>query len=64
MKKIFVASALAMATLTVSPILSAPAFAQAKGVGVADVRVAAARSNAFQTASKQVETTYKAQIDQ
>ncbi|WP_447756324.1 OmpH family outer membrane protein [Sphingopyxis fribergensis] len=64
MKKILVASALAVATLSVSPIMSAPAFAQAKGVGVADVRVAAARSNAFQTASTQIETTYKAQIDQ
>ncbi|MDK2759751.1 MAG: OmpH family outer membrane protein [Sphingopyxis sp.] len=64
MKKIFVASALAIATLSVSPLIAAPAIAQAKGVGVADVRIAAARSNAFQTASKQVETTYKAQIDQ
>lgn len=64
MKKILAASALAIATLSVSPLLSAPAIAQAKGVAVADVRVAAARSNAFQTASKQIETTYKAQIDQ
>ncbi len=64
MKTILVASALAMATLSVSPILSAPAIAQAKGVGVADVRVAAARSNAFTVASGQIETTYKAQIDQ
>ena len=64
MKKLLVASALAMATLSVSPILSAPAIAQAKGVAVADVRIAAARSNAFQTASTQIETTYKAQIDQ
>ena len=64
MKKIFAASALAIAALSVSPILSAPAIAQAKGVGVADVRVAAARSNAFRTASQQIETTYKAQIDQ
>ncbi|HWV60481.1 MAG TPA: OmpH family outer membrane protein [Sphingopyxis sp.] len=64
MKKIFAASALAIAALSVSPILSAPALAQAKGVGVADVRIAAARSTAFQTASKQIETTYKAQIDQ
>lgn len=64
MKKLLVASALAMTTLSVSPILSAPAIAQAKGVGVADVRIAAARSNAFQTASTQIETTYKAQIDQ
>lgn len=64
MKKILVASALAIATMSVSPILAAPAFAQAKGVGVADVRVAAARSTAFSVASQQIETTYKAQIDQ
>src|SRR3546814_3326322 len=64
MKKILAASALAIAALSVSPMMSAPALAQAKGVCVADVRVAAARSNAFQTASKQIETTYKAQIDQ
>ncbi len=64
MKKLLAASALAIAALSVSPILSAPAVAQAKGVAVADVRVAAARSNAFRTASQQIETTYKAQIDQ
>lgn len=64
MKKILVASALAIATLSVSPMIAAPAFAQAKGVAVADVRVAAARSNAFTVASQQIETTYKAQIDQ
>jgi Skp family chaperone for outer membrane proteins len=64
MKKICVASALAFATLSVSPIMSAPAFAQAKAIAVADVRVAAARSAAFTTASQQIETTYKAQIDQ
>ncbi|WP_033075378.1 OmpH family outer membrane protein [Sphingopyxis sp. MWB1] len=64
MKKLLAASAMAIATLTVSPILSAPAIAQAKSVAVADVRAAAARSNAFTTASQQIETTYKAQIDQ
>ncbi|MDZ3832943.1 MAG: OmpH family outer membrane protein [Sphingopyxis sp.] len=64
MKKILAASALAMAALSVSPLMSAPAVAQAKAVGVADVRVAAARSNAFTVASQQIETTYKAQIDQ
>ncbi|WP_447764097.1 OmpH family outer membrane protein [Sphingopyxis panaciterrae] len=64
MKKIFVASALAFATLSVSPIVSAPAFAQAKAVAVADVRAAAARSTAFTTASQQIETTYKSIIDQ
>ncbi|WP_432767893.1 MAG: OmpH family outer membrane protein [Sphingopyxis sp.] len=64
MKKILVASALAVAALSASPILSAPALAQARAIAVADVRVAAARSNAFTTASQQIETTYKAQIDQ
>jgi len=64
MKKILVASALAIATLSVSPMVTAPAFAQAKGIAVADVRLAAARSQAFTIASQQIETTYKAQIDQ
>jgi len=64
MKKILTASALAIATLSVSPIMAVPAVAQAKAVAVADVRVAAARSNAFTVASQQIETTYKAQIDQ
>lgn len=64
MKKILTASALAIAALSASPLLSAPAAAQAKAVAVADVRAAAARSNAFTVASQQIETTYKAQIDQ
>src|SRR3546814_4967866 len=64
MKKIFGASALAIASLSVSPIGAVPAAAQAKAVAVADVRLAAARSNAFTTASQQIQTTYKAQIDQ
>ena len=64
MKNILTASALAVATLSVSPIMAVPAAAQAKAVAVADVRVAAARSNAFTVASQQIETTYKAQIDQ
>ena len=64
MKKIFTASALAIAALSVSPIVAAPAAAQAKAVAVADLRVAAARSNAFTVASQQIQTTYKAQIDQ
>ena len=64
MKKILIASAMAVATLSVSPIMAVPAAAQAKAVAVADVRVAAARSNAFTVASQQIETTYKQQIDQ
>ena len=64
MKNILIVSALTVATLSVSPIMAVPAAAQAKAVAVADVRVAAARSNAFTVASQQIETTYKAQIDQ
>lgn len=64
MKKILVASALAVASLSVSPMLAVPAAAQAKAVAVADVRVAAGRSNAFTVASQQIETTHKATIDQ
>ncbi|MBA4747530.1 MAG: OmpH family outer membrane protein [Sphingopyxis sp.] len=64
MKKLFAATALAAATLTVAPLFAVPAAAQSKtGIAVADVRVAAARSNAFTTAAQQIETTYKAQID-
>lgn len=64
MKKIFLASAMAMATLSVSPMLAVPAAAQAKAVAVADVSGAAARSNAFTVASQQIQTTHKATIDQ
>lgn len=64
MKKIFTASALAIAALSVSPMVAAPAAAQAKSVALADVRAAAAKSNAFTVATQQIETTYKAQIDQ
>lgn len=64
MKKILVASALAIASVSVSPMFAAPAAAQARSIAVADVRVAAARSNAFTVASQQIESTYKAQIDQ
>lgn len=64
MKKIFAASALAIAGLSVSPMFAAPAAAQARAVAVADVRASLARSNAFTVASQQIETTYKATIDQ
>lgn len=64
MKKILTASALAIAALSVSPMFAAPAAAQARAVAVADVRAAAAKSNAFTVASQQIQTTYKAQIDQ
>lgn len=64
MKKLLVASAMAIATLSVSPMLAAPAAAQAKAVAVADVNAAVARSNAFTVATQQIQTTYKATIDQ
>lgn len=61
MKKLMFAAALAAASMVPA---ASPAFAQAKGVAVADMRVAAARSNAFTTAATQIETYYKVQIDQ
>lgn len=64
MKKLLAASALAVATFAVSPMLAAPAMAQSKtGIAVADARVAMVKSAAFTTASQQIEVTYKAQID-
>ena len=65
MKKILVASALAVAAVSVSPMIAAPAAAQStKGSAVADLEAAVAQSNAFKTALTQIGTTYKAQIDQ
>lgn len=64
MKKLLAATALAVVSLSVSPLVAAPAAAQSKtGIAVADVRVAAAKSTAFTTAMQQIEVTYKAQID-
>lgn len=64
MKNILKAAALAVAAISVAPIASAPAFAQSKaGIGVADVRLAMGRSNAYSVALQQIDTTYKAQID-
>src|SRR3546814_13441374 len=45
-------------------MISGQAGAQARSVAVAEVLAAAAQSNAFKTASQQIQTTYKAQIDQ
>lgn len=65
MKKIFAASALAIAALSVSPQFAAPAAAQSRtGIAVADLDGAVRRSNAMVTAGQQIQTTYKAQIDQ
>lgn len=65
MKNIFVASALAIATLSVSPVFAEPAAAQSRtGIAVADLERAIRVSTAMTTAGQQVQTTYKAQIDQ
>ena len=64
MKKILVASALALAGASVSPMMAAPVLAQAKSVAVADVEAAVRESSAMTTAGQQIQTTYKAQIDQ
>lgn len=56
--------------LLAGSILAAPlavatnAFAQAKSIAVVDQERAIGESNAFKTAMTQVQTTYKAQIDQ
>lgn len=64
MKKLLAATAMAVVTLSASPMLASPAVAQSKsGIAVGDVRVAAAKSSAFSTAMSQIEVTYKAQID-
>lgn len=59
--KAALAACMSVSTLAVA----APAFAQAiPGLGVVDLQEAVRRSNAFTAASQQIQTTYKAQIDQ
>lgn len=49
----------------VSPMVAAPAYAQAvKGIGVVDINNVVANSAAFKTAEQQRPVTYKAQFDQ
>lgn len=55
-------AALGLTAVAVLP--ATPAMAQAKGVAVASVDAAVARSAAFTNAMKSIETTYKAQLDQ
>ncbi|MEZ0498350.1 OmpH family outer membrane protein [Sphingomonas sp. IW22] len=58
MTKFLIAAALA-------PIaLATPAVAQVNGIAVADPENAVLQSNAWKTAVSQIQTTYKAQIDQ
>ncbi|MBR0551578.1 OmpH family outer membrane protein [Stakelama marina] len=56
---------LLFAAAALAPIAAAaPAQAQVAGVAVADPQQAIQDSNAWKTASAQIQTTYKAQIDQ
>lgn len=64
MKTIFKAAALAFAPMTAIALTSAPALAQSKtGIAVVDLQRAVATSSAYSTARTQIQTTYKAQID-
>lgn len=64
MRNTFKTLALAL-PLGAAMMAAAPASAQSKlGIAVADVERAVATSNAFTVARTQMETTYKAQIDQ
>ncbi len=65
MRSTLVKLALAIAPMTAAPFLATPAIAQSKlGVAVADVAGAMRQSNAYKLAQTQMETTYKANIDQ
>lgn len=64
--KTFLNSAALAAALVAAPALLAPAQAQVaagQGTAVVDLEGAVARSAAFQAASRQIQTTYKTQID-
>ncbi len=64
MNMILKASALALAPMTAIALASTPAVAQSKtGIAVVDVQRAVAQSSAYTTARSQIQTTYKAQID-
>lgn len=53
-----------LAAVAAVPATMAPASAQVAGIAVADTNAAIAQSNAWKAAAGQIETTYKAQIDQ
>jgi Skp family chaperone for outer membrane proteins len=55
-----------LAAALVAPVAltAAPAFAQVSGIAVADPEAAVANSKAWAAARQQIQTTYKAQIDQ
>ena len=63
-KTILKSAALALVALSAPAIMSAPANAQSKtGIAVANYEAAIVKSQAFQTATTQMQTTYKADID-
>lgn len=65
MKNMMKAFALAAATVALPAGFGAPAMAQSKlGMGVVNLDQAVAQSNAFRAAMTQMQTTYKANIDQ
>lgn len=64
MRMILKATALALAPVTAIALSSVPAVAQSKaGIAVVDLQRAVATSSAYTTARSQIQTTYKAQID-
>lgn len=63
MTKMYRKALLAALALT-APMLATEAHAQARAIGVVDDNKAVADSNAYKTAMTQMQTTYKAQIDQ
>ncbi|MEJ7934071.1 OmpH family outer membrane protein [Sphingobium sp. AN558] len=64
MKTMIKALALGLAPMTAIALTSVPALAQSKlGIAVVDVQRAVGTSAAYSTARTQIQTTYKAQID-
>ncbi|MGH6780788.1 MAG: OmpH family outer membrane protein, partial [Sphingomonadaceae bacterium] len=64
MTKTYRKALLAALALTASAMVAGQAHAQARAIGVVDQEKALADSNAYKTAMTQMQTTYKAQIDQ
>jgi Skp family chaperone for outer membrane proteins len=64
MKTIKMMTLAAAAAVPGTVALVAPAAAQVAGVAVADPNAAVAQSTAWRNAAQQIQTTYKAQIDQ
>lgn len=63
-KKMYRRALLAALAVTAPMMVAGQANAQARSIGVVDDNKAVAESNAYKTAMTQMQTTYKAQIDQ